>query len=146
MSAPTHGPLAGVKVVACSTAQAGTVPYLPMADLSAEAIKIEVPNGGDTSRENSVLPGMPSTYFETNNRGVKSVTLNLTPVVQTDDSSAQHPHSVMTGLVPVISSGTNFLKSFAYLSGTIAFGEGRDKPGHDGEGWDRIGRRFGPWV
>src|SRR5439155_22787886 len=25
----------------------------------------------------TVLPGMPSTYFETNNRGVKSVTLNL---------------------------------------------------------------------
>jgi crotonobetainyl-CoA:carnitine CoA-transferase CaiB-like acyl-CoA transferase len=77
MSSPAHGPLAGVKVVACSTAQAGTVPYMLMADLGAEVIKIEVPNGGDTSRENSVLPGMPSTYFETNNRGVKSVTLNL---------------------------------------------------------------------
>jgi crotonobetainyl-CoA:carnitine CoA-transferase CaiB-like acyl-CoA transferase len=74
---PTHGPLAGVKVVACSTAQAGTVPYMLMADLGAEVIKIEAPDGGDTSRGNSVLPGMPSTYFETNNRGVKSVTLNL---------------------------------------------------------------------
>ena len=73
----TFGPLAGVKVVACSTAQAGTVPYMLMADLGADVIKIEVPDGGDTSRANSVLPGMPSTYFETNNRGVKSVTLNL---------------------------------------------------------------------
>ncbi len=72
-----HGPLQGVKVVACSTAQAGTVPYMLMADLGAEVIKIEVPDGGDTSRGTSVLPGMPSTYFETNNRGVKSVTLNL---------------------------------------------------------------------
>ena len=77
MPASSHGPLAGVKVVACSTAQAGTVPYMLMADLGAEVIKIEVPEGGDTSRGNSVLPGMPSTYFETNNRGVKSVTLNL---------------------------------------------------------------------
>jgi crotonobetainyl-CoA:carnitine CoA-transferase CaiB-like acyl-CoA transferase len=77
MPSPSHGSLAGVKVVACSTAQAGTVPYMFMADLGAEVIKIEVPNGGDPSRENSVLPGMPSTYFETNNRGVKSVTLNL---------------------------------------------------------------------
>src|SRR5882757_2992141 len=42
MSEP-HGPLQGVRVVACSTAQ----------------------------------PGHPSTYFETNNRGVKSLTLNL---------------------------------------------------------------------
>ncbi|HEY3909135.1 MAG TPA: CoA transferase [Stellaceae bacterium] len=72
-----HGPLNGVKVVACSTAQAGTVPYMLMADLGAEVIKIEVPGIGDNSRGSTVLPGFPSTYFETNNRGVKSVTLNL---------------------------------------------------------------------
>ncbi len=71
------GPLQGVKVVACSTAQAGTVPYMLMADLGAEVIKIEVPGSGDNSRGSTVLPGLPSTYFETNNRGVKSVTLNL---------------------------------------------------------------------
>ena len=71
------GPLKGVKVVACSTAQAGTVPYMLMADLGAEVIKIEAPEGGDTSRVASVLPGHPSSFFETNNRGVKSVTLNL---------------------------------------------------------------------
>jgi crotonobetainyl-CoA:carnitine CoA-transferase CaiB-like acyl-CoA transferase len=72
-----HGPLQGVKVVACSTAQAGTVPYMLMADLGAEVIKIETPEGGDNSRTMSILPGMPSSFFETNNRGVKSVTLNL---------------------------------------------------------------------
>ena len=72
-----HGPLQGVKVVACSTAQAGTVPYMLMADLGADVIKIEPPDGGDGSRRMTVLPGMPSTFFETNNRGVKSVTLNL---------------------------------------------------------------------
>src|SRR5260370_2591976 len=73
----SHGPLQGVKVVACSTAQAGTVPYMLMADLGAEVIKIEVPKGGDPSRRMTVLRGMPSTFFETNNRGVKSVTLDL---------------------------------------------------------------------
>src|ERR1700732_4210438 len=76
MTAP-HGPLQGVKVVACSTAQAGTVPYMLMADLGAEVIKIEVPELGDNSRGSTVMPGFPSTYFETNNRGVRSVTLNL---------------------------------------------------------------------
>jgi crotonobetainyl-CoA:carnitine CoA-transferase CaiB-like acyl-CoA transferase len=76
-----NGPLQGVKVVACSTAQAGTVPYMLMADLGAEVIKIEVPEVGDNSRGSTILPGMPSTYFETNNRGVKSLTLNL----KTDD-------------------------------------------------------------
>ena len=72
-----QGPLHGVRVVACSTAQAGTVPYMLMADLGAEVIKIEVPEVGDNSRGSTVMPGFPSTYFETNNRGVKSVTLNL---------------------------------------------------------------------
>jgi crotonobetainyl-CoA:carnitine CoA-transferase CaiB-like acyl-CoA transferase len=76
MSEP-HGPLQGVKVVSCSTAQAGTVPYMLMADLGADVIKIETPDGGDPSRRMSILPGMPSTFFETNNRGVKSLTLNL---------------------------------------------------------------------
>ncbi len=54
MSQP-HGPLHGVKVVTCSTAQAGTVPYMLMADLGAEVIKIEVPEGGDPSRGSTVL-------------------------------------------------------------------------------------------
>jgi crotonobetainyl-CoA:carnitine CoA-transferase CaiB-like acyl-CoA transferase len=73
----THGPLHGVNVVTCSTAQAGTVPYMLMADLGATVIKIEAPSGGDSSRTMSILPGLPSSFFETNNRGVKSVTLNL---------------------------------------------------------------------
>ena len=75
--AQPRGPLAGVKVVACSTAQAGTVPYMLMADLGAEVIKIEVPGVGDGSRRAGQMPGFPSTYFETNNRGVQSLTLNL---------------------------------------------------------------------
>jgi crotonobetainyl-CoA:carnitine CoA-transferase CaiB-like acyl-CoA transferase len=72
-----RGPLDGVKVVSCSTAQAGTVPYMLMADLGAEVVKIEVPDTGDPSRVAGQVPGYPSTYFETNNRGVKSLTLNL---------------------------------------------------------------------
>ncbi|MGQ4810136.1 Acetyl-CoA:oxalate CoA-transferase [Candidatus Entotheonellaceae bacterium PAL068K] len=75
--AQPRGPLEGVKVVACSTAQAGTVPYVLMADLGAEVIKVELPGVGDNSRRAGAMPGFPSTYFETNNRGVKSLTLNL---------------------------------------------------------------------
>ncbi len=71
------GPLAGVKAVTCSTAQAGTVPYMLMADLGAEVIKIEVPGVGDGSRTAGELKSGISSFFETNNRGVKSLTLNL---------------------------------------------------------------------
>ncbi len=71
------GPLTGVKAVTCSTAQAGTVPYMLMADLGAEVIKIEVPSVGDNSRTAGEMKGEISSFFETNNRGVKSLTLNL---------------------------------------------------------------------
>tara|TARA_Y100001934_G_scaffold104413_1_gene128379 strand:- start:575 stop:1993 length:1419 start_codon:yes stop_codon:yes gene_type:complete len=81
---PMPGPLAGVRAVACSIAQAGTVPYALMADLGAEVIKIEVPGTGDGSRRNADTSDWPSSYFETNNRGVKSVTLNL----KTDEGRA----------------------------------------------------------
>lgn len=73
----SKGPLSGVRVVACSTAQAGTVPYMLMADLGAEVIKVEVPGDGDKSRTAGELRGEISSFFETNNRGVKSITLNL---------------------------------------------------------------------
>ena len=71
------GPLSGVRAVTCSTAQAGTVPYMMMADLGAEVIKVEVPGVGDGSRTAGELRGEISTFFETNNRGVKSGTLDL---------------------------------------------------------------------
>jgi crotonobetainyl-CoA:carnitine CoA-transferase CaiB-like acyl-CoA transferase len=48
-----------------------------MADLGADVIKIEVPGVGDNSRQSGQVPGFPSAYFETNNRGVRSLTLNL---------------------------------------------------------------------
>jgi crotonobetainyl-CoA:carnitine CoA-transferase CaiB-like acyl-CoA transferase len=73
----TPGALSGVRVITCSTAQAGTVPYMLMADLGAEVIKIEVPGVGDASRRAGEIKKGISSFFETNNRGVKSLTLNL---------------------------------------------------------------------
>ena len=72
-----NGALSGLKIVACSTAQAGTVPYMLMADLGAEVIKIETPGKGDNNRNSGFLEGEIGSFFETNNRGVKSLTLNL---------------------------------------------------------------------
>ena len=72
-----NGALSGLKIVACSTAQAGTVPYMLMADLGAEVIKIETPGKGDNNRNSGFIEGEVGSFFETNNRGVKSLTLNL---------------------------------------------------------------------
>lgn len=78
------GPLTGVRAVACSTAQAGTVPYMLMADLGADVIKVEAPGRGDPSRHAGELVNGASSFFETNNRGVRSITLNL----KTDEGRA----------------------------------------------------------
>ena len=59
------GPLTGVRAITCSTAQAGTVPYMMMADLGAEVIKVEVPGVGDGSRTAGELRGGVSSFFET---------------------------------------------------------------------------------
>lgn len=71
------GPLSGMRVLDLSRVLAGPFATQVLADLGADVIKIESPQGGDPSRRMTVLPGMGSTFFEANNRGVKSVTLNL---------------------------------------------------------------------
>jgi len=49
-----------------------------MAELGAEVIKIERPGTGELGRLLEQYPGVPlSPYFETNNRGFKSLTLDL---------------------------------------------------------------------
>ena len=48
-----------------------------LADLGAEAIKIETPHTGDPSCRSGELRGEVSFYLETNNRGIKSLILNL---------------------------------------------------------------------
>jgi crotonobetainyl-CoA:carnitine CoA-transferase CaiB-like acyl-CoA transferase len=72
-------PLAGVRIIALEQFGAGPFGSMQLADLGAEVIKIEDPNtGGDIGRH--VPPysdDEDSLYFETFNRGKKSVTLDL---------------------------------------------------------------------
>ena len=71
-----HGPLQGAKVVACSTAQAGTVPYMLMADLGAEVIKIEPPRPDVSRFAFPSTPGM-SGYYAQQNAGKRNVSIDL---------------------------------------------------------------------
>ena len=74
----THRPLEGVKCVCIITYQQGPVAFSMMADLGAEVIKIEQPGIGERGRGLLRSPELPfSPYFETNNRGVKGITLNF---------------------------------------------------------------------
>jgi crotonobetainyl-CoA:carnitine CoA-transferase CaiB-like acyl-CoA transferase len=72
-------PLEGIRILAIEQFGAGPFGSLHLADLGAEVIKIEDPNdGGDVGRH--VPPysdGSDSLYFETFNRGKKSIALDL---------------------------------------------------------------------
>jgi len=71
------GALEGVKCVCLIMFQQTPVAFSMMADLGAEVIKIEPPEG-ELGRQLGVAPGYPlSPYFETNNRGFKCITLDL---------------------------------------------------------------------
>lgn len=79
-------PLDGFRVLDFTQNVAGPLAGQVLADLGAEVVKIEAPGGEQSRRLTSVLPGRPplATYFLPNNRGKKSVTVDLT-----DDAARQ---------------------------------------------------------
>lgn len=71
------GPLEGFRIIDLTTMISGPLATMTLADQGAEVIKIEHPNGGDHSRQVTGRRGGMSASFLNNNRGKKSVTLNL---------------------------------------------------------------------
>lgn len=71
------GPLAGVRVVDATTMISGPFATMILADQGAEVLKIEDPRGGDHGRQVATRRGGFSASFVNNNRGKRSVALNL---------------------------------------------------------------------
>ncbi|SNS55983.1 CoA:oxalate CoA-transferase [Anaerovirgula multivorans] len=69
--------LAGIKVLDLSRVLAGPFATMILADLGADVIKIEMPHGGDDSRQFGPYVNKESAYFMSINRNKKSMTLNL---------------------------------------------------------------------
>lgn len=74
----TEGPLSGVKVIEVGQALAGPLAGAILADMGAEVIKVEKPDGGDDARLwGPPFHGPDSVSFHSNNRGKKSITLDI---------------------------------------------------------------------
>lgn len=71
------GPLQDIRVLDMTWALAGPFCTMLLADLGAEVIKVENPEGGDPSRKNFPFIDGVSSYFLSINRGKKSITVNL---------------------------------------------------------------------
>jgi len=76
-SAAWAGPLAGIRVLDFTRVLAGPAASLALADLGAEIIKIEPPGTGDETRTFPPIKDGESHYFLGNNRGKKSIVIDL---------------------------------------------------------------------
>ncbi|HEY5414938.1 MAG TPA: CaiB/BaiF CoA-transferase family protein [Gemmatimonadaceae bacterium] len=70
-------PLAGLRVVALEQAVAGPFASRQLADMGADVIKVERPDGGDSARAYDAAVNGVSAYFAWLNRGKRSVVLDL---------------------------------------------------------------------
>lgn len=71
------GPLSGIKILDLSRLLPGPFGTLLLADMGAEVLKVEDPNGGDYGRWAPPLLGNLSCHFHALNRNKKSITINL---------------------------------------------------------------------
>jgi formyl-CoA transferase len=73
----TNGPLAGVRVLEFSQIIAGPFAGMELSDLGAEVVKIEPLEGEPRRNSGAVIPN-ESKYFQSLNRGKRSLTVDLT--------------------------------------------------------------------
>jgi crotonobetainyl-CoA:carnitine CoA-transferase CaiB-like acyl-CoA transferase len=138
-------PLDGFRVLDFTQNVAGPLAGQVLADLGAEVIKVEAPGGEAARHITSVLPGRPplATYFLPNNRGKKSVAVDLTTeqgkqqVLQLSDTADVILEGFRPGVMEKLGLGPNVLQSrnpkliYARVSAFGGNGPHGDRPGVD---------------
>ncbi|WSS16525.1 CoA transferase [Streptomyces sp. NBC_01186] len=137
-------PLAGMRVVDLSKILAGPYTTMSLADLGADVIKVEHPEGGDPTRQwGPPFNGPDATYYLAANRNKRSVTLDLK-----SPQGQEAVHRMLADadvLVENFRPGSSLAEIFGYeqlseryprlvLLHISAFGETgplRDEPGYD---------------
>ncbi|WP_028925305.1 CaiB/BaiF CoA transferase family protein [Pseudonocardia acaciae] len=106
-------PLAGVRVVDLSKILAGPYATMSLADLGADVIKVEHPDGGDpTRRWGPPFQGPDATYYLAANRGKRSVTLDLK-----SPEGQEAAHKLIAGADVVVENfrpGSSLQRAFRY--------------------------------
>ena len=100
------GPLAGVRVLEVSHMLAGPYCGLLLADMGADVIKIEPPEGDIARRVSPHQIGPHNAYFASLNRSKRSVVLDLaSPQGRAElERLASHAHALVTNLRPSAST------------------------------------------
>lgn len=151
------GALDGIRVIDWTQWQFGPVSTMMLSDLGAEVIKLEAPNGeparvtsrvGDAGR---MLAGGLSAYFESLNRGKKSITANLKDpaalemVYRLAEKSDVFVQNWRFGVADRLGLGYETLKKYnpkliyASATGFGPYGPEASKPAFDGSGAARSG-------
>src|SRR4051812_11281109 len=74
---PSSLPLSGIRVIEICNVAAGPFCGMLLADMGADVVKVENPDGGDTLRSWPPITDGYSENFASLNRNKRSVTLNL---------------------------------------------------------------------
>lgn len=140
---PSPLPLAGVRVLDLSRVLAGPYCTLALADMGADVIKIEKPDGGDDSRAFSPMHRGESAYFLTFNRNKRSLALDIRTAPGRDvflklaASSDVVVENFRTGVMERLGLGYATLKAvrpslvYCAISGYGRDGANAEVPGYD---------------
>lgn len=138
-------PLDGFRVLDFTQNVAGPLAGQVLADLGAEVIKVEAPGGEAARHITSILPGRPplAPYFLPNNRGKKSVSVDLTTeqgkqeILRLSDTADVTLEGFRPGVMERLGLGPNDLQTrnpkliYARVSAFGGNGPNGDRPGVD---------------